>query len=218
MWVNPVAHVFTHHITSTHRHLWPTLFVALKAQVIFTFVQSSLTWGWLKWTWATTHWATHLMNTWATTHWNLKLLLVHNALLGSSFVFTIQAVLVMAWANFSLLPSGISSKVLTIATTYPDYGKTKCNNAPEYNLKKEWVFSLHPKLQILCRNFAYKQQASKQSSVKQPWLLVPPSWGNHYLWLTEFLEKNNWAPKTWLAPNYKEKATRITTNEEEFES
>ncbi len=150
MQVNPVAHGFTHHITSTHMHLWPTLFVALKAQVIFTFVQSLLTWGWLKWTWATTH-------------WNLKVLVVHNALLGSSFVFTIQAVLVMAWAKFSLLPSGISSKMLTIATTYAYYGKTQCNNAPEYNLKKEWVFSLHPKLQILCRNFAYKQQASKQA-------------------------------------------------------
>jgi hypothetical protein len=166
MRVNPVAHGFTHHVTSTHMHLWLTLFVALKAQVIFTFVQSSLTWGWLKWTWDTTHWATHLMNTWATTHWNLKLLVVHNALLGSSFVFTILAVLVMARANFSSLPSCISSKIfkLTIGTTYPYYGKTQCNNAPEYNLKKEWVFfSLHPKLQILCRNFAYKQQASKQA-------------------------------------------------------
>jgi len=92
------------------------------------------------------------------------LLVVHNALLGSLFVFTIQAVLVMAWANFSLLLSGISSKMLTIATTYLYYGKTQCNNAPESNLKKEWVFfSLHPKLQILCRNFAYKQQASKQA-------------------------------------------------------
>jgi hypothetical protein len=60
--------------------------------------------------------------------------------------------------------------MLTIATTYPYYGKTQCNNAPEYNLKKEWVFffSLHPKLQILCRNFAYKQQASKQTSSVKP--------------------------------------------------
>jgi hypothetical protein len=96
-------------------------------------------------------------------------LVVHNALLGSSFVFTIQAGVYHSssvghgLSKFFFATSGISSKMLTIASTYPYYGKTQCNNAPEYNLKKEWVFSLHPKLQILCRNFAYKQQASKQA-------------------------------------------------------